>query len=122
AELGVRGCAPEGGLARYDGRRTNAMNAEGLPAGRVLTLKTEESGALWIGTDNGAARMFNGKFNVVPETAGMTINTIISPQSDRVIVATDSGQIFDCQVKQDPQASRIIPGQGTTHTQTDTRT
>src|SRR6185503_16153309 len=92
-EFGVTWFATDGGLARYDGRRTNAMNAEGLPAGRVLTLKTEESGALWIGTDNGAARMFNGKFNVVPETAGMTVNTIISPQSDRVIAATDSGQI-----------------------------
>jgi signal transduction histidine kinase len=89
------------------------MNAEGLPPGRVLALKTEESGALWIGTDNGAARMFNGKFNVVPETAGMTVNTIISPQSDRVIAATDSGQIFDCQVKQTASVSRMIPGEGT---------
>ena len=89
------------------------MNAEGLPPGRVLALKTEESGALWIGTDNGAARMFNGKFNVVPETTGMTVNSIISPERDRVIIATDGGQIFDCQVKQNPGASRTDPGEGT---------
>lgn len=112
-EFGVTWFATDGGLARYDGRRTNAMNAEGLPPGRVLALKTEESGALWIGTDNGAARMFNGKFNVVPETAGMTVNSIISPERDRVIIATDSGQIFDCQVKQNNTASRIMAGDGT---------
>jgi signal transduction histidine kinase len=112
-EFGVTWFATDGGLARYDGRRTNAMNAEGLPPGRVLALKTEESGALWIGTDNGVARMANGKFNVVPETSGMTVNSIISPERDRVIVATDSGQIFDCQVKQRTEVSRIIPGEGT---------
>src|SRR2546426_1103130 len=111
-QYGVTWFATDGGLARYDGRRTNAMNAEDLPNGRVLALKTEDSGALWIGTDNGAARMWNGKFNVVPETAGIVINAIISPQPDRVILATDSGQIFDCQVKQNT-ASRVNPGEGT---------
>src|SRR6266852_2987671 len=33
-EFGVTWFATDGGLARYDGRRTNAINAEGLPAGR----------------------------------------------------------------------------------------
>src|SRR5581483_340897 len=61
-EFGVTWFATDGGLARYDGRRTNAINADGLPTGRVLVLKTDDSGALWIGTDNGAARMWNGKF------------------------------------------------------------
>jgi signal transduction histidine kinase/ligand-binding sensor domain-containing protein len=91
--------ATDGGLARYDGRRTNAINAEGLPAGRVLALKTDESGALWIATDNGAARMWNGKFDPIKETAGKVITAIITPQRDRAIMASESGQIFDCQVK-----------------------
>jgi len=112
-QYGVTWFATDGGLARYDGRRTNAMNAEGLPNGRVLTLKTDESGALWVGTDNGAARMWNGRFNVVPETTGMTINAIVSPERDRVILATDSGQIFDCQVKTET-ASRVDAGQSAT--------
>src|SRR5207302_10463923 len=38
-EFGVTWFATDGGLARYDGRRTNAINAEGLPQGRVLALK-----------------------------------------------------------------------------------
>ncbi len=98
-EFGVTWFATDGGLARYDGRRTNAINAEGLPQGRVLTLKTDDSGALWIGTDNGAARMWNGKFDPVKETAGKVITSIITPQRDRAIMASESGQIFDCQVK-----------------------
>src|SRR5437773_7333295 len=98
-EFGVTWFATDGGLARYDGRRTNAINDEGLPAGRVLALKTDESGALWIGTDNGAARLWNGKFDRIKETAGKVITAIITPQRDHAIMASENGQIFDCQVK-----------------------
>ena len=98
-EFGVTWFATDGGLARYDGRRTNAINAEGLPAGRVLALKADESGALWIGTDNGAARLWNGKFDPIKETAGKVITAIITPQKDRAIMSSENGQIFDCQVK-----------------------
>src|SRR6266436_292407 len=106
-EFGVTWFATDGGLARYDGRRTNAINAEGLPPGRVLALKTDESGALWIGTDNGAARLANGKFETVKETAGRVITSIITPQPGRAIMASEGGQIFDCQVK--PAAAASSP-------------
>src|SRR5258708_7877902 len=104
-EFGVTWFATDGGLARYDGRRTNAINAEGLPPGRVLALKTDESGALWIGTDNGAARLSNGKFETVKETAGRVITSIITPQPGRAIMASEGGQIFECQVKPTATAS-----------------
>src|SRR6266478_3758511 len=90
-EFGITWFATDGGLARYDGRRTNAINAEGLPPGRVLALKTDESGALWIGTDSGAARLANGKFETVKETAGKVITTIITPQPGRAIMASEGG-------------------------------
>ena len=99
-EFGVTWFATDGGLAKYDGRRTQAITAEGLPAGRVLALKADESGALWIGTDNGAARLWNGKFDPIKETAGKVITAIITPQKDRAIMSSENGQIFDCQVKQ----------------------
>src|SRR6266540_7033513 len=92
-EFGVTWFATDGGLARFDGRRTSAVTADGLPTGRVLVLKTDDSGALWIGTDNGAARMWNGKFDLVKETSGVVINAMISIERDRVIMASDSGQI-----------------------------
>jgi signal transduction histidine kinase len=111
-EFGVTWFATDGGLARYDGRRTNAINAEGLPTGRVLALKTDASGALWIGTDNGAARSWNGRFDTVPETAGKVITAIISPQADRAIMVSEGGQIFDCEVKR-PASSTTRAGEGT---------
>ena len=105
-EFGVTWFATDGGLARYDGRRTNAINDEGLPPGRVLALKVDESGALWIGTDNGAARLANGKFDSIKETSGKVITAIITPERDRAIMASESGQLFDCRVTQ-PAASRL---------------
>lgn len=112
-EFGVTWFATDGGLARYDGRRTNAINAEGLPPGRVLALKEDDSGALWIGTENGAARLWNGRFTPIKETAGKVITAIITPQRDRAIMATENGQIFDCQVQsQGGSTSTIRPGEG----------
>src|SRR5262249_433293 len=39
-EFGVRWFVTEGGLARYDGRRTNAINDDGLPAGGRVGAQT----------------------------------------------------------------------------------
>jgi signal transduction histidine kinase/ligand-binding sensor domain-containing protein len=106
-EFGVTWFATDRGLARYDGRRTNAINAEGLPPGRVLTLKADQLGGLWIGTENGAARLANARFETIPETAGKVITTIITPQAGRAIMAGETGQIFDCQVKPSANASSL---------------
>jgi len=111
-EFGVTWFATDGGLARYDGRRTNAINADGLPPGRILALKVDGFGALWIGTDAGAARLANGKFDAIKETAGKVITAILTPEGGRAIMASESGQIFDCQVKQQ-LSSTIRPGEGT---------
>ncbi len=105
--------ATDGGLASYNGRRTHAVIAEGLPSGRVLAIRVDQSGALWIGTDNGAARLANGKFDPIPETAGKVITAIITPERDHAILSSESGQIFDCQVKQE-SLSRSRPGEGAT--------
>jgi len=111
-EFGVTWFATDGGLARYDGRRTNAINAEGLPAGRVLVLKTDPSGALWIGTDNGAAWMWNGKFHPVKETEGKVITAIITPERDHAMMASEGGQIFDCRIERGGAGSSSQPGEG----------
>jgi len=113
-QFGVTWFATDGGLARYDGRRTNAINAEGLPAGRVLALKAdEETGALWIGTDNGATWMWNGRFHPVKETSGKVITAILAAQRDRAIMATENGQIFDCLAKrQVAESATPAPGEG----------
>jgi len=99
-EFGVTWFATDGGLARFDGRRTSAVTAQGLPTGRILALKADSSGALWIGTENGAARLFNDKFETIKEIAGKVINAIIAPERDHAIMASESGQIFDCRYTQ----------------------
>ena len=95
--------ATDGGLARYDGRRTNAITGEGLPPGRVLALRADDLSALWVGTENGAARLANGRFDPIKETEGKVITAIITPERGRAIMASENGAIFDCQVK--PTAS-----------------
>src|SRR5689334_8565366 len=102
-EFGVTWFATDGGLARFDGRRTSAVTADGLPTGRVLALKADESGALWIGTENGAAHLMNDTFETIKETAGKVITAIITPERDHAIMASESGQIFDCRFT--PQSS-----------------
>jgi signal transduction histidine kinase len=105
-EFGITWFATDGGLARFDGRRTSAVTAEGLPTGRVFALKADQSGALWIGTENGAARLLNDKFETIKETSGKVITAIITPERDHAIMASENGQIFDCRVTQQT-ASRL---------------
>jgi ligand-binding sensor domain-containing protein len=86
----------DGGLAKYDGRRTQAITADGLPQGRVLALRLDTEGALWVGTEAGATRFVGGEFRPVLETAGQAITAIIAPERGRVVLASEQGLIFDC--------------------------
>ncbi len=102
----------DAGLARYDGRRTQAITAEGLPDGRVLALKVDMQGALWVGTESGAAKFFNGIFHAIKETAGFGVTAIITPERGRAVLATEQGVIFDCRANADGSfIVRSIPDQ-----------
>ena len=91
----------EAGLARFDGRRTQTVNDPALPTGRVLSLETDQDGALWIGTESGAARLMNGSFQTIGQTIGQNISSIIAPEAKRVLIATEQGQIFECRTGQE---------------------
>jgi signal transduction histidine kinase/ligand-binding sensor domain-containing protein len=90
----------EAGLAKFDGRRTQAINDPALPTGRVLSLETDPDGALWIGTESGAARFLNGIFETIGPTIGQSVSAIIAPEPKRVVLATEQGQIFECRTGQ----------------------
>jgi signal transduction histidine kinase/streptogramin lyase len=90
----------DGGLARYDGRRTQAVAGEGL-AGKVLALKLDADGVLWVGTEGGAARLVGRVFRPVAEAAGKAITAIITPERGRAILASQDGAIFDCRSSAD---------------------
>lgn len=85
----------EAGLARFDGRRTQAVNDPSLTSGRILALQTDQDGALWIGTDSGAFRLTEGRFASIKETTGQAISAIICPQQGLTFLGTEQGQIFE---------------------------
>jgi signal transduction histidine kinase/ligand-binding sensor domain-containing protein len=96
---GVMWFGTDGGLAKYDGRRTQAITGDGLPPGKVLALKLDPDGALWIGTEGGATRFAQGRFEFIKETEGKVITAIISPQRGHAFISSESGVVFDCQIK-----------------------
>jgi signal transduction histidine kinase len=100
----------DGGLAKYDGRRTEAVTQEGLMSKRVLALKLDEEGVLWVGTEDGATRLVGTEFRAIPETAGKAITSIITPERGHTILASAEGVIFDCRVGADNSLSiKTIP-------------
>ena len=102
----------DGGLAKYDGRRTEAVAVEGLMSKRVFALKLDEDGALWVGTEAGAWRLSNGEFRAISETTGKVIKSIITPERGRAILASEDGLIFDCRTNTDNSLNvKIIPEQ-----------
>jgi signal transduction histidine kinase len=86
----------DGGLAKYDGRRTQTVTVEGLMSKRVMALKLDQDGALWVGTETGAGVLVDGEFRAIEETAGKAITSIITPERGRAILASEQGVIFDC--------------------------
>ncbi|MGI8639171.1 MAG: ligand-binding sensor domain-containing protein [Pyrinomonadaceae bacterium] len=93
---GVMWFGTDNGLAKYDGRRVQAVNLQGLNAEKIFALKADEKGTLWIGTDAGAARFFGGQFYPIEETFGKSIVSIIITGKEKTILASDEGQLFEC--------------------------
>lgn len=91
----------DGGLARYDGRRTQAITAESLKGARVLALRVDAQGALWIGTEEGAGRMQGASVSFIKETEGKSVTAIINPEPGRTVLATNEGLLFDCRSQAD---------------------
>jgi len=87
----------EAGLAKFDGRRTQTITIPDL-SGRILALQSDQAGGLWIGTETGAARMIDGRFEVVSEIAGNSITSIATPETGRVLLTTERGNIFECRL------------------------
>ncbi len=91
----------EAGLAKFDGRRTQTVSINGLAPGRILALQSDPDGALWIGTESGAARLVDGRFEVISEIAGNAVTAIITPERGRALLATEQGNIFECRLQPD---------------------
>lgn len=91
----------DAGLARYDGRRTEAVTASALKEARVLSLRVDQRGALWVGTEEGAAVLGGAGFQPIKETEGKAVTAIIEPEPGRTLLATGDGLVFDCRTRDD---------------------
>jgi signal transduction histidine kinase len=89
---GVMWFGTDNGLARFDGRRIQNFSLGSSPdANRVLTMKTDASGGLWIGTRAGAFVYSDGHFEPVEGTQDVGITSILLGTS--VFLGTDSGLV-----------------------------
>lgn len=87
----------EAGLAKFDGRRTQTVNIPDL-SGKILALRNDQAGGLWIGTETGAARLIDGRFEVISEIAGNSITSIATPEPGRILLTTERGNVFECRI------------------------
>ena len=92
---GVMWFGTDNGLARYDGRRVQAVGVNIPKAEKIFALKITPDKILWIGTDQGAARIEDGIVFPVSETFGNAIVGIEITADNRIILAAKSGQVFE---------------------------
>lgn len=91
----------DGGLVKYDGRRIQKLATDGAAAARVLALKLDGDGVLWIGTEAGAARLINSDIKPIPETRDSAVTAIITPEAGRALMTSEQGEVFDCETARD---------------------
>lgn len=107
---GVMWFGTDAGLARYDGRRTQAITSEEVPQGRVSALSLDQDGALWIGTEGGAARYAKGQFNLVKETEGRSITAFLQLEKTRTLATSEDGFLFEIETPSDSSiGAKTIP-------------
>ena len=73
---GVRVVGPANKFAEY-------TTKEGLPNDRVTCLKRDRNGAVWVGTENGVARIQMGKVDTFPPNDSLSSDAIDSLFEDR---------------------------------------
>lgn len=73
-----------GGLSRFDGKTWKVYTVtDGLPGNHVFMLHVDPKGSLWVGTDNGLAKMKDGRFEVLTMRDGLFSNTVFSMTTTR---------------------------------------
>ena len=73
-----------GGLSRFDGKTWKVYTVtDGLPGNHVFMLHVDPKGSLWVGTDNGLAKMKDGRFEVLTTRDGLFSNTVFSMTTTR---------------------------------------
>ena len=79
----------DNGLARFDGRRVqNFMLGDG-DSNRVLVMKTDADGRIWIGTQKGAFVFSQNRAELITGTENAGVQSILI--GDEIFLGTDGG-------------------------------
>lgn len=82
----------DNGLARFDGRRIQNFSFGSADANRIIALKTDTIGQLWVGTEKGAFVYSENGFQAVDATQGVGVTAILLGQE--VFLGTDTGLVL----------------------------
>ncbi len=84
------------GLFWFDaeGKHTCLTTNQGLSHNSILSLLMDREGTLWVGTDGGGLnRVQHHVFNVMPETPGLTVQSVCPDQRGGLWVGCNGGEV-----------------------------
>ena len=96
---GIMWFATDSGLAKFDGRRVQSVSPENFSDKRVLALKTDQNGILYVGTEKGAFRYYEGfenPFLQIASTEESSVSSIAVSADNKVFISAkkDSTETF----------------------------
>ena len=98
-----------GGIARlYEGHLTTYLPSRDVPDGRILSIVSDHSGAVWIGGQYGFSRFLDGKWKRVGAAEGYpapAAQSLFVDHSGTLWVATDG---FDFHLSQNPTRPNTV--------------
>lgn len=91
---GIMWFATDAGLAKFDGRRVQSVSPEIFSNKRILSLRTDKNGALYVGTEKGAFRFSEGvgnPFQPIAYTEESAVGEIAVANDNKVFMSAKSG-------------------------------
>ena len=89
---GVMWFGTDNGLARFDGRRVQNFTLGEGDSNRILVMKTDALGRIWIGTQKGAFVFSQNRSEFIAGTEDVGVQSIFL--GDEVLLGSDSGSVY----------------------------
>lgn len=91
---GIMWFATDSGLAKFDGRRVQSVSPDFFSNKRILALKTDRNGVLYVGTEKGAFRFYEGignPFLTIVSTEESSVGEIAVTEDNKVFMSAKNG-------------------------------
>ena len=89
---GVMWFGTDNGLARFDGRHVQNFTLGEGDSNRILVMKTESNGRIWLGTQKGAFIFSSGQAGLIAGTENIGIQSLLL--GDENYLGSDSGAVY----------------------------